>query len=422
MTNFLKTFPRVAAAVAALGMIGPAPAAMAAPDAALKAAAEQAQPALIETLRDMVLIESGSSNVEGLAKMADFTEGRLKALGFKTARRKVTKGAGADIVIGTLDGTGTKKLMLIGHMDTVYQPGILATQPYRVDGNRIYGPGIADDKGGLAVILHALKILNDAGWRDYARLTVMFNPDEEVGSIGSGEAISEVADQHDIVLSCEPTLGGDASKNESVLLGASGTTSVVMEVTGRASHAGVAPDLGRNALIEMSYQLLQTRDVAKAIPGVQLNWTVSQAGTVRNQIPDKATATGDVRLTVSDGVAKLRAALQDKVNAGKLVPDTETTIKIDNGRPAFVGGEPSRALAKRAQDIYAEIDRPLDIIDMTGGGTDAGFASRNGKAVVVESFGLSGFGYHAKDEYIVTGSIVPRLYLMTRLLTELGKR
>lgn len=418
MTNVRNLLPAFASA---FGLLCSAQA-LAASDVKLRDAAEQAKPALIETLRNMVLIESGSSDVAGLAKMADLTEGRLKALGFKTERRRVTRGAGADIVIGTLEGRGTKKLMLIGHMDTVYQPGILATQPYRVDGNKIFGPGIADDKGGLAVILHALKILGESGWRDYAKLTVMFNPDEEVGSIGSGELISEIADQHDVVLSCEPTLAGPASKNESVLLGASGTTSVVMEVKGRAAHAGVNPDLGRNALIELSHQLLQTRDVAKSIPGVQLNWTVAQAGTVRNQIPDKATATGDVRLTVNDGVAKLRTALQDKVNSGKLVPDTETTIKIENGRPAFVGGDASRALAKRAQAIYAEIDRPLDIAETTGGGTDAGFAGRSGKAVVLESLGLAGFGYHAHDEYIVTDSIVPRLYLMTRLLTELGQK
>jgi glutamate carboxypeptidase len=421
MTNFLKTFLGVASAVAAFGAALSAPAATAAPDAKLKAAAEQAQPALIETLHDMVLIESGSGNVEGLLKMADFTEARLKALGFKTERRKVTKGAGADIVIGSMDGTGSKKLMLIGHMDTVYQAGILATQPYHIDGNRIYGPGIADDKSGLAVILHTLKILNEAGWRDYAKLTVMFNPDEEVTSLGSGDLISEIADQHDVVLSCEPTLAGAANTTESLLLGASGTATAVMEVKGRTAHAGVAPDLGRNALIELSYQLLQTRDLAKGIPGTQLNWTVAQAGTVRNQIAEKASAIGDVRLTVNDGLEKLQAALQEKVKSSTLVPGTETMVRIDDGRPPFVGGEASRALAKQAQAIYAELDRPLDIVDMTGGGTDAGYASRHGKAVVVESFGLAGFGYHAKDEYIITDSIVPRLYLMTRLLTELGK-
>jgi glutamate carboxypeptidase len=105
----------------------------------------------------------------------------------------------------------------------------------------------------------------------------------------------------------------------------------------------------------------------------------------------------------------------------KLVPDTETNVQIVLGRPALVASEAGRALAQRGQAIYAEIDRKLDVVDMIGGGTDAGFASRNGKAVVVESFGLAGFGYHARDEYIDTGSMMPRLYLMTRMLTELGK-
>ena len=215
----------------------------------------------------MVLIESGSGDVEGLKKMADFTEARLKALGAKTERRKTTRGAGADMVIGTFTGTGIKKLMLIGHMDTVYQKGILATQPWRVDGNRIYGPGIADDKGGLAVILHALKILNDAGWRDYAKLTVSFNPDEEVGSIGSGEIIAELADQHDVVLSCEPTAAAPAARNDALLLGASGTALGMMEVKGRAAHAGAAPQLGRNALIELAHQLHANRRHRQVDPG-----------------------------------------------------------------------------------------------------------------------------------------------------------
>lgn len=394
---------------------------LAAPDEKLRAAAEAAQPALIYTLRDMVMIESGSSDIAGLSKMADFTEARLKALGAKTERRKTTRGAGADMVIGTFEGTGTKKLMLIAHLDTVYQPGVLATQPYRVDGNRIYGPGIADDKGGIAVILHALKILGDAGWRDYAKLTVSFNPDEEVGSIGSGEFIAELADQHDVVLSCEPTGAAPAAMHDSLLLGASGTATGTMEVKGRASHAGAAPQLGRNALIELAHQLLQTQDVAKSIPGTQLNWTTAKAGTVRNQIPDQASAGADIRVTVPDGVAKLQAALDEKIK-NKLIPDTETTVKIEAGRPAFVASDRGRALAKEGQAIYAEIERPLDIVEMTGGATDAGFANRSGKAVVVESFGLAGFGYHARDEYIDTGSIVPRLYLMTRMLVELGKK
>jgi glutamate carboxypeptidase len=406
-----------------IGLLGLACAspALAGADEKLRAAAEQAQPALIETLHDMVMIESGSGDVEGLARMADFTEARLKALGAVTERHKTTRGAGADIVVGTFEGSGHKRLMLIAHMDTVYQKGVLASQPYHVDGTRIYGPGIADDKGGIAVILHALKILKEAGWRDYAKLTVSFNPDEEVGSIGSGEFISQLADQHDVVLSCEPTAAAPAAKYDSLLLGASGTATGTMEVKGRTAHAGAAPQLGRNALIELAHQLLQTRDIANSIPGTQLNWTSAQAGTVRNQIPEKAIAGADIRITVADGVQKLQAALDEKVKE-KLIPDTETIVKIEAGRPAFVAGEAGRALAREGQAIYGELDRRLDVAEMTGGATDAGFANRGGKAAVVESFGLAGFGYHAHDEYIDTGSIVPRLYLMTRLLTEIGKQ
>jgi glutamate carboxypeptidase len=417
----MKPFVKSLASILLLGLAGASSSVFAAPDEKLRTAAEAAKPALIDTLRDMVMIESGSADVEGLAKMADFTEARLKALGAKTERRKATRGAGADIVIGTFDGTGSRKLMLIAHMDTVYQRGILASQPYRVDGNRIYGPGIADDKGGIAVVLHALKILGDAGWRDYARLTVLFNPDEEVGSIGSGELIAELADQHDVVLSCEPTAAAPAARNDALLLGASGTATGTMEVKGRAAHAGAAPQLGRNALIELAHQLLQTQDIAKSIPGTQLNWTTAEAGTVRNQIPEKATAGADIRVTVPDGVEKLQAVLNERVK-NRLVPDTETTVKIEVGRPAFVASDRGRALAKEGQAIYSEIERTLDIVEMTGGATDAGFANRSGKAIVVESFGLAGFGYHARDEFIDTGSIVPRLYLMTRLLMELGKR
>jgi len=408
-------------ALSLLGLAAGTTATFAAADEKLKAAAEQEKAPLIETLRDMVMIESGSGDVEGLKKMADFTEARLKALGASTERRKTTAGAGADMVIATFKGSGTRKLMLIAHMDTVYQRGILATEPYHVDGNRIYGPGIADDKGGIAVVLHALKMLKDAGWQDYAQLTVSFNPDEEVGSIGSGEIISQLADEHDVVLSCEPTASTPPARNDSLLLGASGTASAKLEVKGRASHAGAAPDLGRNALIELAHQLVQTRDVAKSIPGTQLNWTTAQAGTVRNQIPEKAEAGGDVRVSVADGIAKLQAALDAKIK-DKLVADTETTITLTAGRPIFVASERGRALAQEGQAIYAELDRKLDLVDMIGGGTDAGYANRSGKAIVVESFGLAGFGYHARDEFIDSNTIVPRLYLMTRMLIEQGKK
>ncbi len=421
MADRFKLLRAVAALATFVAFAALAGAARAAPDAALLAAAQSAQPAVVESLKDMVSIESGSSDEPGLARMADYAEQRLKALGARTERIKGSVGPGA-MVKGSWTGTGTRKLMLMAHMDTVYPHGTLAVETYRQDGNKLYGPGIADDKGGIAVILHSIAILNAAGWRDYAQLTVLFNADEEIGSVGSGETIAALGEQHDFVFSCEPTPAKAVAKNEGLLLGAAGTATATMDVKGRSSHAGAAPDLGRNALIELAYQLQQTRDIARSIPGAQLNWTTAQAGLVRNQIPERATAGADVRITVPGAAEKLQAALVEKIASGRLVPDTETTVKLDIGRPPFLANERARALAKQAQAIYAELDgRTLDLFPMTGGATDAGFAGRSDKAAVIESFGLAGFGYHARNEYIELDSIVPRLYLMMRMLMTVAR-
>ncbi len=390
-------------------------------DTALLKSAQQAQPAVVATLKDLVLIESGSANVPGLTRVADYAERRLQALGARTERLPVSRGPGATMVKASFSGAGRARVLLLAHMDTVYPDDTLASQPWREDGNRLYGPGIADDKGGIAVVLHALQLLKDAGWHDYAQLTVLLNPDEEIGSIGSGETIAALAEQHDVVLSCEPTAAKAVAKQEGLLLGAAGTASVTLEVQGRAAHAGAAPELGRNALLELSHQLLQTRDIARSVPGAQLNWTTAKAGEASNQIPERAVAHADVRTTQPDAAARLQAALQEKVAGSHLVPDTEVQVRMTVGRPPFAAGERGRALARHAQALYAELDqRPLAMVPMTGGATDAGFAGRSGKPVVVESFGLAGFGFHARDEYIELDSIVPRLYLMARLLQDIG--
>jgi len=395
-------------------------AAQAGPDEKLLAAARAAESAVIISLKEMVSIESGTMDLPGLAKITDYAERRLQALGLQVERR-LSSTAKGDILIGRRQGSGKRKLMLMAHLDTVYWPGTLATQPIKQEGNKLYGPGIADDKGGVAVILHALAILRDAGWTDYAQLTVMLNADEESQSAGSGEAIADLAEQHDVVLSYEPTPAKAVYKTEGVLLAAAGTATATMTVKGRSSHAGAAPDIGRNALVELAHQIGQTADIAKAIPGAQLNWTEASSGKVRNQIPDLAQASADVRLTAADAAVKLEAALKAQV-AQRKVADTETSIVLKIGRPPFAGDARTRALAQRAQAIYAELDgRQLMLIPGTGGGTDAGYASRSGKPVVLESLGLPGFGYHAKDEYVEIDGIVPRLYLSTRLLMDLGR-
>ena len=391
-------------------------------DTALRDAATQAQPAVIETLRELVTTESGSTDHEGVATLMTYLDTRLRALDAKVDRMPSATG-GPDLVRGTFSGNGALKVMLIAHADTVYDRGILAREPYQQKGNLLYGPGIADDKGGIAVILHAMALLKARGWNDYATVTVLFNPDEEIGSPGSGETIATLAADHDVVLSFEPSPAKAVIEHEGVLLSAAGTSQVRMSVQGLSAHAGAAPEQGRNALLELAHQLLQTKDVAATVPGAQLNWTTATAGTARNQIPERAEAGGDVRVMQADSNEKLLAALQAKVKERPLIPDTTTTVTLEPLRPIYVAGDRGRALADLARDIYAELDgRTLLMHPTTNGGTDAGFAGRSGKAAVLEGLGLAGWGYHARNEYIEIDSIPPRLYLAARMLIELGRR
>lgn len=389
-------------------------------DAVRKAAIAQ-QPQVLETLKTLVSMESGTMDAPGLARVADYLQGRLSALGAQVERRSL-EGVKGEVVIGRYTGTGARRLMLIAHMDTIYAPGTLATEPIRVENDRLYGPGVADSKGGIAVVLHSLQLLREIGWKDYAQLTILFNGDEESQSAGSGDLIAALGSEHDFVLSYEPTAAKSVLRTEGVLLAAAGTGTVVLEVKGRAAHAGAAPDEGRNALIELSHQILQTSLIATQIPGAQLNWTQASSGSVRNQIPDFATASADLRLTAPDAAARLQQQL-DKLALVRQVPDTEVRYTVRIGRPPFASFDGrSLELAKKARVIYSELDgRPLIFLPATGAGTDAGFASRSGKPAVLESLGLAGWGYHAKNEYIEIDSIVPRLYLTTRLLMDLGR-
>ena len=305
-------------------------------------------------------------------------------------------------------------------MDTVYPSGTLAKRPSGSRATR-YGPGIADDKGGIAVILHALAILRSMNFRDYKVLTVAINGDEEISTPGARNLITQLGSEHDVVLSCEPTPANVA--NHPLSLATSGIAAASITVHGKSSHAGVAPELGRNALIELAHQLLQTRELSEPARGIKFNWTMASAGTTRNVIPDKATAVADVRVQRVSDYDAIEKAFRERAGAQHLVPDTRTEVDFERRRPPLEVTDASRALARRAQAIYAELGRKLDYDESgRGGGTDAAFAALSGKPAVIESFGLAGFGYHSsEEEYIEIDSIEPRLYLLTRMIVETAR-
>jgi glutamate carboxypeptidase len=421
-TRFALHFPL--ACIAACASLSAAPV-RAEPVARIHELAQQEKAPLLDTLRDLVNIESGSKDTEGLAKLAALIGERLTRLGGKVEiiepaeiyRMEDTPEKPGAMVHAEFKGTGSKKIMLIAHMDTVYLRGMLKDQPFRIDGDRAYGLGIADDKQGVALILHAVAMLQAMKFADYGTLTVLINGDEEISSPGARSTITRMAGDQDAVFSYE---GGGA--DGSLRLATSGIGSAYLTVDGKASHAGAAPDRGVNALVELSHQVLQLSDLSRKDEGLSLNWTVAQAGTNRNVIPAQATAQADARALKMSDFAGLEATLQQRVKTQRIA-DAKVQLRFEMRRPPLQATAASRRLAANGAAIYEELELPLKVLDVaTGGGTDAAFAALKTKAAVIEGFGLSGFGAHSNDaEYVRLETIVPRLYLSARMIMDVAQ-
>ena len=384
------------------------------------ALANQEEPELLKTLEELVAIESGSTDLEGLAKIQAAIGKKLDQLGIPY---EVVQGSGntktGAMILVKIKGNGTAKIAMIAHMDTVYQKGDSKKQPFKVLDGKAYGLGIQDDRAGIAVILHTLKIIKAAGINSFGELTILINGDEEIGSPGSKEAIMALGEANDLVISCETS----GTKVDYVRLATSSIARADLTVRGKAAHSGANPDFGRNALYEMAHQVLQTRDLSNIAPGVKFNWTLAQAGTVRNMIPPEAKATADIRANKMSDFDLVEQKLRERIQ-NHLIPDTTVTVDFVRARPPLVPTDKSLAVAKMAQSIAKEIQWPLDILETpTGGGTDAAYAQQRSRGAVIESFGLQGFGGHTDNaEYILINSIKPRLFITSMLIDQYSKQ
>ena len=384
------------------------------------ALADQEAPELLKTLEELVAIESGSTDLEGLAKIQAAIGKKLDKLGipYQVIQGSGNTKTGAMIQV-KIKGNGIAKIAMIAHMDTVYQKGDSKKQPFKVLDGKAYGLGIQDDRAGIAVILHTLKIIQAAGINSFGELSILINADEEIGSPGSKEAIMALGEANDLVISCETS----GTKADYVRLATSSIARAELTVVGKAAHSGANPDFGRNALYEMAHQVLQTRDLSNIAPGVKFNWTLAKAGTVRNMIPPEAKATADIRANKMSDFDLVEEKLRQRIQ-NRLIPDTTVRVDFIRGRPPLVPTEKSLAVAKMAQSIAKEIQWPLDILETpTGGGTDAAYAQVRSQGAVIESFGLQGFGGHTDNaEYILIDSIKPRLFIASMLIDQFSKQ
>jgi glutamate carboxypeptidase len=339
---------------------------------------------------------------------------RLKDVGASVEIVAAPPAAGK-MVIGKLHGTGSKNIMLMIHYDTVFGTGEAAKRPFKIVANKAYGPGVADAKSGALLIVYALDIGRERGFKNYKTLTVLFNPDEEKSSLGSRDMIAKLSADQDYVLVFEPP------EADVVTVATNGIAYVHLDVKGRASHAGSAPEAGRNAAIELSNQIIQLKDLGSAAKGTTVSWTVLQAGDRVNIIPEKASATADMRMSDVSELQRVQADA-DRIIQKQLIPDTEVTVKVENRRPPFSRNAATDRLAATADGIYKELGKSIKPLAMRYG-TDAGFAYHPGaaKPVVLDGMGIVGDRIHSSDEWADLDSVVPRLYLTVRMMEAMGK-
>lgn len=399
----------------------------AAPQEPIFGVVEKEQTPFLGTLKELVSIESGSRDREGLDKISLLISNKLKALGGNVEfiepganmyRMHDTPDRPGRMVKAEFKGSGSKKVLLIAHMDTVYLKGMLAKQPFRIDGDRAYGLGIADDKQGIALILHTLEVLKKSKFNEYGKITVLINGDEEISSPAARSYFTKLGAEHDVTFSCEPS----QAKSDRIALTTAGIAAVNMDITGKASHAGSAPELGRNALEELAFQIQQMKNFSDPKEGIKMNWTLATAGTNRNVIPSVAFATADVRVMKKEDFDVIERKVRERAK-NQQIPDTKVAISFERRRPPLLTSPQSLQMAEHAKKVYSELGRDLVLGTVAaGGGTDAAFAALDTLNPVIESMGVQGFGAHSNDdEYILLSSITPRMYLLSRLIMDVSR-
>jgi glutamate carboxypeptidase len=378
-------------------------------------AAEANRADALDLLKEIVNIDSGTGDVAGGTQVETVVAARLKALGAEVRTEPAEAPGLPDNLVAVLHGTGKGRILIIAHIDTVFAPGTVAGRPFSMDAQRAHGPGVGDEKAGVVNAVTALKILHDLGYKNYSTITLLLDDSEERGSPGSRKLISALVKQHDVEFNMEP---GDPP--DALTVWRKGSTGIRIQVQGRAAHAGMAPQDGRNAAVELVHQLAALEG---AFPhsgnGTTVNLTILKSGERNNIIPDFAEATLNVRYRKPEDFD----AVLSKVEAGArttLVADTHVTVLHDAAYPPLTENAQIDALAARARAIYAQIGKSVELSG-NGGASESALAMAEGTPAL-DGLGFVGGDFHTDHEWIDLNSVAPRLYLFTRLLMETGAK
>lgn len=367
--------------------------------------------ALLEDVRRWVAIESPTQDAGAVNRMADHAEAELRGLGAAIERIAGTDGF-ADILLGRVPGeTDRPGILLLGHMDTVHPVGTLAGPlPFRIEGERAYGPGIYDMKGGNAIAIAALKHLHATGRRPRMPVSVMMIPDEEAGSPSSRARIEAEARRHAIVLVAEPS--GEGGR---LTVARHGIARFHLRAIGIPAHAGAYHEKGRSAVREMAHQVLVIEAMTDYARTVVLNVGTIAGGTHENMVPLGCEACVYVLVPTVEAEAEVHGRL---LALCPVDPDVRLEVRRGLFRPPYVKTRAIQALYDHAAALARDLAFPAAGERIAGGGSDGNFTGALG-VPTLDGLGVIGDGPHTHEEHLLIPCLVPRTTLWVRLFETL---
>jgi glutamate carboxypeptidase len=344
---------------------------------------------------------------------------RLTALGAQVSRHPHPELG--DTLVGTFAGARAagegSSVLLIGHLDTVFEPGTVADRPFAIRDDRAYGPGVSDMKAGLLTGLYAIAALREtaadpSAWLPIERLVFVANADEEIGSPSSTPIIRELARDVDVAFVLE-----GARENGDIVSSRKGMMDLRLSLHGRAAHAGVEPHKGRSAVLEAAHKIVAIDALNGRWPGATFNSGVVRGGTRPNIVADEATVIVDVRGVQRHQLEDAEEAIR-AIAASTTVPDVTTVVELMARWWPMEKLERSGRLVDHAVALAGSLGFPLADA-ATGGASDANTTSGMG-VPSLDGLGPVGGHDHAPDEYVEVPSIVPRTALLAGLLAAVG--
>ena len=362
--------------------------------------------AIVETLRELVELESCSSDKVSVDRIGRYVRRRLEEMGARVD--VVPQSEVGDQLLADI-GEGSKQVLVLCHLDTIWPQGTIRRQPFRVEHGLAYGPGIFDMKASIALLLHALKTLRASGEEPKRRVRVFFNSDEETGSATSRSLIEANAKQSAAVLCLEPALGPEGSLKTA----RKGLGIFNVRVRGRAAHAGNDPQKGISAIAELAHQIVKLHGLTDYESGTTVNVGVVKGGVVGNQVAPCAEAVVDLRAATVQEADKAVAAI---LGLRPVLPGAVVEVTGGLNRPVMERTEATARLFDRASEIARTLGIELTEAS-AGGGSDGQFAAAVG-APVLDGLGAIGDGMFTECEHVRVESLPQRVALLASLLAH----